>query len=173
MGMTVFAKKNMGVTEWTPVQDLIGSLQTKLNAPLDLMMLSVDSEEPGIETIFVGLPDAKLLDLFPGFQIIDRADLPDYLSTLVCREDGFTERFPEIAAKRRVRLGRKDKPKLKARHAAELIKGMGGGDVTIVVHPRGEITITAVSGVRNVDTALSQAEALLAQVKQKYQIVPD
>jgi hypothetical protein len=171
--MTVFAKKNMAVVDWARVQDQMGSLQMALGAPVDLMMLSADSGERGIETIYLGLPDAKMLDQFLAFEVIDRATIPDYLSTLICREDGFAERFPDIAAKRRARLGRKDKPTLKARHAAELIKGMGGGDVTIVVHPRGEISITAISAIRSIDAAQSQAEMLLAEVKQKYKIIPD
>jgi hypothetical protein len=171
--MTIFAKRNMAVVDWAPVQDQMGSLQIEFGAPIDLMMLSADSGKSGIETIYLGLPDPKMLDRFHGFEVLDRADLPDYLSTLVCREDGFGERFPDIAAKRRAQLGRRDKPTLKARHAAELIKGMGGGDVTIFVHPRGEIGITAVSATRNVDAAQSQAEMLLAEVRQKYKIVPD
>ena len=33
-----------------------------------------------------------------------RASLPDFLSTLVAREDGFEERFPDIFEKRRSKI---------------------------------------------------------------------
>jgi hypothetical protein len=66
-----------------------------------------------------------------------------------------------------------EKPKIKASHAAELIKGMGGGEVSVVVHPRGEATVIAIAGRLAVSRAQAEAEALLAAVKKKYQIVPD
>jgi hypothetical protein len=103
--MTVFAKATMDVAVWGKVQDLVGEFQMKLGGPHDLMMFSVDSVERLKQDIFIGLPDSVPLSLFPEFTRIDRADLPDYLATLVAREDGFAERFPDIAAKRRVRFG--------------------------------------------------------------------
>jgi len=87
----------------------------------------------------------------------------------------FAERFPDMRLSvGLVSEGMTNLPlRGGARHAAELIKGMGGGDVTIVVHPRGEISITAISAVRSIDAAQSQAEMLLAQVRQKYKITSD
>jgi hypothetical protein len=102
--MTVFAKRRMGVAEWAPVQDKIGTLQLALNAPHDLMMFSVDSDERGKEDIFIVLPNDNMLKAFPGFETIERDSLPDYLCTLVVREDGFRERFPDIAKKRRTKF---------------------------------------------------------------------
>jgi len=102
--MTVFAKKNMNVSKWAAVQDRVGQLQISLGGPHDLMMLSSDSGELGIETIYIGLPTASLLPLFEGFEVIQQSELPDYLTTLVCREDEFAERFPDIAKKRRSRM---------------------------------------------------------------------
>jgi hypothetical protein len=100
--MTIFAKKTMNVTEWAKVQEQIGALQMALGGPHDLMMLSTDSEN-GIlqQDIYIGLPDALLLKAFPGFEEINREALPDYMATLVAREDGFEERFPDIYGKRR------------------------------------------------------------------------
>jgi hypothetical protein len=55
------------------------------------------------EDIYIGLPNPMMLARFPGFQEIDRASLPDYLTTLVVREDKFGELFPDIVQKRRTR----------------------------------------------------------------------
>jgi hypothetical protein len=67
----------------------------------------------------------------------------------------------------------KEKPKIKARHAAELIKGMGGGEVVVVAHQRGEVTVAALAATPSVGRAQAEAEALLADIKRKYKIVPD
>ncbi len=68
--MTVFAKNTMNVTEWSKVQDQIAELQTSLGAPHDLMMLSADTDDGAKQDIYLGLPDAKLLKSFPGFEQI-------------------------------------------------------------------------------------------------------
>lgn len=103
--MTVFAKKRMSVSEWGKVQDQIGALQMSMGGPHDLMMFSADSPDRLMQDIYIGLPDERFFAGFPGFEKIERDDLPDYLTTLVVREDGFQERFPDIAKKRRSRLG--------------------------------------------------------------------
>ena len=102
--MTVFARKPaMNVSEWGPVQDLIGELQIKLGEPHDLMMFSVDTSGRLSQDIYIGLPNDTLLRLFPGFEKVAQQSLPDYLTTLVVREDKFAELFPDIARKRRIR----------------------------------------------------------------------
>ncbi len=104
--MTIFAKKTMSVTEWAKVQDLIGALQISMGAPHDLMMFSAKGSVLGEDDIYIGLPDASLLSAFPGFEKVERQSLPDFLVTLVVREDGFEERFPDISKKRRSRIAR-------------------------------------------------------------------
>jgi hypothetical protein len=101
--MTIFAKRDLNVTQWAAIQDQIAALQLALRAPHDLMMLSAD-KTPTLQTIILGLPSDTLLAAFPGFEAIKREAIPDYLAALVVREDGFAERFPDIAAKRRIRL---------------------------------------------------------------------
>lgn len=98
--MTIFGKRRMNVAEWAKVQDKIGMLLTTMGAPHDLMMFSIDSEDRGDQDIYIGLPNTIPLSGFPGFEQIKREDLPEYMSTLVVREDGFKEAFPDIAAKR-------------------------------------------------------------------------
>ena len=104
--MTIFAKKTMSVTEWAKVQDLIGALQISMGAPHDLMMFSAKGSVLGEDDIYIGLPDASLLSAFPSFEKVERQSLPDFLVTLVVREDGFEERFPDISKKRRSRIAR-------------------------------------------------------------------
>jgi hypothetical protein len=96
--MTMFGKRRMNVTEWAKVHDRIVALQLSMGAPHDLMMFSTDTDD-------MALPDEKLMTAFTGFERIERNDLPDFLTTLVVREDGFRERFPDIAKKRRSKLG--------------------------------------------------------------------
>lgn len=103
--MTIFLKKRMPVEEWSKVQDRIGALHLALNGPHDLMMFSAETDEVGKQDIYLGLPDAITAGPFSGFETIARSDLPDFLCTLVAREDGFAERFPDIAGKRRTRYG--------------------------------------------------------------------
>ena len=102
--MTVFAKQVMSVDDWAKMQDRIGDLQMALRAPHDLMMFSAEADDPLKETIYIGVPNAELLANFQGFQQVNRADLPDFLTTLVVREDGFAEQFPDIQKKRRARI---------------------------------------------------------------------
>lgn len=102
--MTVFAKQVMSVDDWAKVQDRIEDLQMALRAPHDLMMFSAEADDPLKETIYIGVPNAELLANFQGFQQVNRADLPDFLTTLVVREDGFAEQFPDIEKKRRARI---------------------------------------------------------------------
>lgn|SRR3954466_15038850 len=103
--MTIFAKREMTFPDWVTIQDRIEALQLASGAPHDLMMFSSKSDDRQADEIYLGLPDRSHLASFPGFIEIRREDLPDYLTTLVVREDGFVEMFPEIAKKRRVKIG--------------------------------------------------------------------
>jgi hypothetical protein len=91
----------MNVIEWSRIHDQLGNLQIALRAPHDLMMFKAKTDDVARDDIYIGLPSANLLASFPGFEKVDRASLPDVLSTLLAREDGFEERFPDIFQKRR------------------------------------------------------------------------
>ena len=101
--MAVFAKKTMPLRSWGKLQDQMGLLQVTMGAPHDLMMLSTTSEDNKTDTIYIALPDATLLSYFEGFEQIRQSDLPNDMTTLVYRADGFAERFPDIERKRRKR----------------------------------------------------------------------
>jgi len=98
--MTVFAKKTMPLRSWGALQDQMGLLQVTMGAPHDLMMLSTTSTDHKTDTIYIGLPDPALLPHFEGFEEIRQSELPDNMTTLVCRMDGFAEKFPDIERKR-------------------------------------------------------------------------
>jgi len=102
--MPVFAKKTMPLASWGKLQDQIALLQMTMGVPHDLMMMSTTSEGHKTDTIYIGLPDEQLLSHFDGFERIKQSDLPDSMTTLVCREDGFADRFPDIAKKRRPKI---------------------------------------------------------------------
>lgn len=118
--MAIFAKRTMTVTEWAPVQKRLGDLLIQTGSH-DIMMFSTDSDDLGKQTIYIGLLEGATLDMFPGFEEIERWQLPDYMATLIAREDGFKERFPDIAAKRRTKLGRVTKPRLTINDLESLI----------------------------------------------------
>jgi hypothetical protein len=82
------------------LQNRIDKLRLELGNPHDLMMFSSKARDAMLRNIYIGLPDDGLLDRFPGFKKIDRERLPDFLATLVVREDGFEENFPDIARRR-------------------------------------------------------------------------
>jgi hypothetical protein len=102
--MTAFANKTMPATELIKVRSRMSALQLALRAPHDLIMFCVQNEDDiGQDDVYIGLPNADLLNQFPGFQQVEQASLPDYLSTLMVREDEFAERFPDIARKRKTK----------------------------------------------------------------------
>lgn len=102
--MTTFAKRTMHRSEWVAVKDRIGALQIALRSPHDLMMFKAKGVPPTDDDIYIGLPDGVLLSTFYGFIKVSRESLPDYLAAVVVWEDGFKERFPDIAKKRRSQL---------------------------------------------------------------------
>jgi hypothetical protein len=95
----------MNVKDWASLQDLLGEMQMKLGGPHDLMMFSVDTGDVTKQDIIIGLPDTLPARLFAGFESIGRETIPNYLTTLIVREDGMDELFPDIQAKRRSRFG--------------------------------------------------------------------
>ena len=101
--MVAFARRRgLSVTEWAPIKVRAVRLMQALGTPHNVMMFIARAEQPLLEDVYIGLPDEELLQAeFPGFILIDRSELPDDLSTLVAREDGFKELYPDIYAKRR------------------------------------------------------------------------
>lgn len=102
--MTVFAKRTMDLTEWPKLRNQLYQLQAVMPQTHDLMMFTTKTDDPSRHVVYIGLPDKRLMVDFPGFEIIPRTALPDFLSTQYVREDRFTELFPDIAAKRRSQL---------------------------------------------------------------------
>jgi hypothetical protein len=101
--MTIFAKKTVPLGRYDKLQDQIAELQMAMGAPHDLMMMSTTSVDNNTDTIYIGLPDAALLSHFDGFEQVRRSDLPDSLTAVVLRHDGFVERFPDISRKLRAK----------------------------------------------------------------------
>ena len=100
--MTKWATKRFGNSDYVKVQDQLQQMMITLGTPPDLMMFSRTTDDRREEDIYIGLPDTVPLEMFPGFAEIARDALPDFLTTLVAREDGFADRFPDIAKKRKL-----------------------------------------------------------------------
>jgi hypothetical protein len=90
----------LGIADWAKIQDQMAQMMISMGAPHDLMMFSIDTDDVGKQDIYIGLPSKPMLSAFPGFSQVMRENLPEFMSTLVVREDGFKEAFPDIAAKR-------------------------------------------------------------------------
>ncbi len=97
--MNTFAKKTVPFGYAEKLQAQFVLLQRSMGWPLDLMMMSTTAADNKTETIYIGLPEAALLSHFDGFEPIKQADLPERMTVLVMRRDGFGKRFPDIAAK--------------------------------------------------------------------------
>lgn len=65
---------------------------------------------------------------------------------------------------------KKEKPSLSEREAKELIKGMGR-EATIIVHPNGHATATAISAKSGDPRIQNEVDELLRQIQKKYRIV--
>ena len=60
---------------------------------------------------------------------------------------------------------------LKTRHAAELIKSMGGGEVIVTVSGQGRVSVVAICDGDRAEAQM-EAERLLAHLQRRYEIVP-
>ena len=49
--------------------------------------------------VFLGLPNVTWLKYFPGFEETRLEVIPDGVSLIICRGEGFQNRYPEIATK--------------------------------------------------------------------------
>lgn len=96
--MTIWAKRICTREEWGQLQDHIADMQMGFGGPRDLVML-VKAQPGGHDDVFLGLPGSNQLSSFPGFDEMNREDIPTGVTILVCRADGFSDRFPDIAEK--------------------------------------------------------------------------
>jgi len=97
--MTTFVKKTVPLGSAEKLQEQFVLLQRTMKWPHDLMMMVKKSTDDKTETIYIGLPNATLLSHFDGFEPIKQTDLPDGMTVLVMRHDGFAKQFPDIAPK--------------------------------------------------------------------------
>jgi hypothetical protein len=86
--MTIFARRlGMNLVDRGQIEDKMDRLQFALGAPHDLMMFSAGSDrDANLRDIYIGLPQESMLSSFPGFQVIQRSDLPNSLSAVIARE---------------------------------------------------------------------------------------
>ncbi|WP_157100261.1 hypothetical protein [Rhodoplanes sp. Z2-YC6860] len=110
--MVAFARRRgVSVTEWAPIKVRAARLMQSLGTPHDVMMFIAPAEQSLLNDVYLCLPDKGMLQTqFPGFVLVDRSELPDNLSTLIAREDGFEKLYPDIYSKRsRGRRRRREK----------------------------------------------------------------
>lgn len=99
--MLYWGKRTYGPNEdYAQAKEMMAQLKTMLGNPHELMMLARFVPETGATHVFVGLPKQTMLAGFGGFAAMrSETELPDGLTVVARREDGFERNFPRIAAK--------------------------------------------------------------------------
>lgn len=78
---------------WFEVQDRFEEEWDQARQPADMML--VYSETPDFQTrLFVGLPEGRPVDDYPGFEHIEQTELPRRPKLLMGDVDEFRSRFP-------------------------------------------------------------------------------
>ena|ERR1700730_6443130 len=98
--MTIWATRRIRIGGAGVLHHTVHELAIVLGRSHEVMLFSRTADDRKGEDVYLGLPDRSLLSRFPGFTEIERESLPQAMRTLVVREDGFAERFPDVAAKR-------------------------------------------------------------------------
>ena len=71
----LWATRVVEASEIASVEELFADQSAALGFPRDMMLLAID-EEPSRRRVFVGVPDANLLDSYFGFAACLRRDVP-------------------------------------------------------------------------------------------------
>jgi hypothetical protein len=73
----IWAKRRFEFTAYAPCQDGLGALQMA-NPTLyrQFIMVSADTDKPGVSDHYIGVPNSAFLDGFESFEIVDEHELP-------------------------------------------------------------------------------------------------
>jgi len=77
----IWAKREFQFAEYGPYQDRFEKLHFKLGGPGEMMMVMAE-KNARLSDVIISLPDAALLSMFDGFEIIDESELPKGVSIL-------------------------------------------------------------------------------------------
>ena len=89
--MPVWFKKRFQFGDYAGEQDKFEVLWQSLGCPRSMMMVA--SGHLADQTVYISLPEAKQIFLFPGWEQITECSLPKSASALVCLQDEFEKRF--------------------------------------------------------------------------------
>ena len=80
----IWVTRRFAAADYAPYQDRLDELMWA-NTPLhaQFMMVGVETGEPGMNDIYVGVPTAAFLAEFDGFRIIPEEELPKEIDTLL------------------------------------------------------------------------------------------
>jgi hypothetical protein len=85
--MTVFATKTVHQPqEFDAIQATIGFYQMEIGSDVMTFATRPEPRAPMACDVYVGVPDLRLFAALPGFRIIDKAEIPDGLLSLVGRD---------------------------------------------------------------------------------------
>lgn len=83
-------KRHYGSTDYRPEFDCFEQMFASLHGPREMMMISTGLADT---TVYLNLPDPKLVAMYPGFTEIEPANLPTEATLLIGHQDAFQERF--------------------------------------------------------------------------------
>lgn len=93
----IWARRRFKWAEYAAYLDRIGEMQDA-NPMLQqqFIMVDLETDEPGVNDHYIGLPNPAYLAAFEGFEVVSEAELPkdiDGLSLADVSNDEFTSRF--------------------------------------------------------------------------------
>jgi hypothetical protein len=97
--MAVWLKNGLTIAEWGAVQFRLIVLQHETRKQMAMLVHANASGKT--DDVFVALPDDELTAKFPDFTAIAQADIPNGVTLLVGADNGFAEKFPDVALKLR------------------------------------------------------------------------
>jgi hypothetical protein len=92
-----WAKRQFAYAAFAPYQDRLEKLLRANPARYrEFIMVSTDTEKPGVSTYYVGVPEKPFLAIFDGFTPVEEVGLPKEIDTLLIADattDEFKSRF--------------------------------------------------------------------------------
>src|SRR3954454_24540754 len=88
----LWATRQLNVDKEFYIRELFEAQCAALGRPRDMMLIAVD-EEARARRVFVGVPDAELLNAYHGFEPCLRRELPMALTLIAGHQDVFQAMF--------------------------------------------------------------------------------
>jgi hypothetical protein len=93
----IWSKRQLAYAKFAPYQDRLEKLMMPNAARYqEFIMVSVDTDNVGVSTYYIGVPEKAYLSAFDGFEVVAEEQLPKQVDTVLIADgtsDEFTSRF--------------------------------------------------------------------------------